>query len=161
MRMSDEPTMQVSSRIEAPPQRVWEIISDVSNVGGWGGECVAAEWIEGGSAKVGARFRGAQRREGREWETTSTVTACEPGVCFGWAVGPVDDAGASWRFDLAPSGAGTDLSYTVVLGPGPSGITAFIASMPDKEEKIIANRLEEHRRNMTATLEAIKQAAEA
>jgi len=33
--------------------------------------------------------------------------------------------------------------------------------MPDKEERIIARRLEEFERNMQATLEGIKQLAEA
>jgi hypothetical protein len=46
------------------------------------------------------------------------------------------------------------------MGPGPSGITAKIAEMPDQEERIIALRLTELERNMTATLEAIKQVAE-
>jgi hypothetical protein len=32
--------------------------------------------------------------------------------------------------------------------------------MPDREERIVASRLKEHERNMTATLEAIKRAAE-
>ncbi|MGH3868264.1 MAG: hypothetical protein ACRDQ4_19525 [Pseudonocardiaceae bacterium] len=46
------------------------------------------------------------------------------------------------------------------MGPGPSGLTAVIAEMPDLGENIIANRLKEHKRNMTATLEAIKRVAE-
>jgi len=36
----------------------------------------------------------------------------------------------------------------------------MIAEKPDLEELIIATRLKEHKRNMTATLVAIKQAAE-
>ena len=159
MRMSDGPTVEVAGQIAASPQQVWEIVSDVTNVGTWGGECVAAEWLDGAGPKVGARFRGLQRRQGNEWETTSTVTAAEPGVSFAWAVGPVDDPGARWRFDLAPAAGGTELRYSVVLGPGPSGVTAVIASMPDQEEKIIADRLEEHRHNMAVTLDAIKRSA--
>ena len=46
------------------------------------------------------------------------------------------------------------------IGPARSGLNAAIDRMPDKEERIIERRLDEHRRNMTATLEGIKALAE-
>jgi hypothetical protein len=46
------------------------------------------------------------------------------------------------------------------MGPGPSGITALIEKMPDKEEKVIARRLKEWAANMSATVTGIKQMAE-
>ena len=58
------------------------------------------------------------------------------------------------------SGA-TRLRYSVILGPGPSGITAAIESMPEKEPRILARRIDEHRVNMTKVVEGIKAAAEA
>jgi hypothetical protein len=48
----------------------------------------------------------------------------------------------------------------VQLGPGPSGLSARIAELPDREADIIAARTAEHRRNMHATLEGLKTAAE-
>ena len=47
------------------------------------------------------------------------------------------------------------------LGPAPSGLTPAIEAMPDKEERIIARRLAEHRANMEATVNGIKSVAEA
>jgi hypothetical protein len=38
--------------------------------------------------------------------------------------------------------------------------TAIIDQRPDLEEKIIANRIAEHRHNMQATLQGLKAAAE-
>ncbi|MGH3885370.1 MAG: SRPBCC family protein [Pseudonocardiaceae bacterium] len=160
--MSDLPCLEVSLTVAAPPERVWALVSDVTRVGDWGGECVDAQW-EGsvGGPEVGARFHGRQVRQGREWETSSVVTEVEPGVSFGWAVGDPVNASATWRYELAPDGSGgTVLRYRAVMGPGPSGLTAVIAKAPDSEERIIADRLKEHERNMTATLEAIKRAAE-
>lgn len=160
--MSDLPSIAVSRVVAAPPERVWSLVSDVTRIGDWGGECVAAQW-EGstGGPEVGARFRGQQVREGRGWETSSVVTEAEPGVSFGWAVGDPVNASATWRYELAPDGSGgTILRYRAVLGPGPSGLTAAIAELPDCEERIIADRLKEHERNMTATAEAIRRAAE-
>jgi hypothetical protein len=46
------------------------------------------------------------------------------------------------------------------MGPAPSGLTIAIAAMPDKEERIVARRLEEFEANIRATLEGIKNLAE-
>jgi hypothetical protein len=46
------------------------------------------------------------------------------------------------------------------MGPAPSGLTTAITAMPDKEERIIARRLQEYETNMRATVEGIKQLAE-
>jgi hypothetical protein len=46
------------------------------------------------------------------------------------------------------------------MGPAPSGLNIAIAAMPEKEERIIARRLEEFEANMTATLDGIKRLAE-
>jgi uncharacterized protein YndB with AHSA1/START domain len=146
--------------VDAPPDAVWKVVSDVARAGEWGGECRLAEWVEGSGPGTGGRFRGEQRRGDMEWETISVVTECEPGRSFAWVVGDADNRSATWRFDLSPEGSATRLAYAAVMGPGPSGLTAYIDQHPDREEAIVAARLEEHRRNMTTTLSAIKAAAE-
>lgn len=159
--MSDLPCIEVSLTVAASPERVWSLVSDVTRVGDWGGECVAAEWEQSAGPVVGARFRGTQLRGDRTWETTSVVTEAQPGVSFGWAVEDLVNAAATWRYELIPDGSGgTVLRYRAVMGPGPSGLTAVIAKRPELEERFIAERLKEHERNMMATLEAIKQVAE-
>ena len=125
---------------------------------------MAARWEQGQSAGgpvAGARFRGKQVRGARTWETTSVVTEAQPGVSFGWAVADPADAAATWRYELSPDGlGGTVVRYRAVMGPGPSGLTAVIATRPELEERFIAERLKEHERNMMTTLEAIKRVAE-
>jgi uncharacterized protein YndB with AHSA1/START domain len=159
--MSDLPCVEVSLTVAAPPERVWSLVTDVTRVGDWGGECVAAHWEEQGGPAVGARFRGKQVRGDRTWETSSVVTEAQPGVSFGWAVEDPANAAATWRYELAPDGSGrTVVRYRAVMGPGPSGLTAVIARRPELEERFIAERLKEHERNMMATLEAIKRVAE-
>ncbi len=161
MRMSDLPSCEVSARIAAAPETVWALVSDVTRVGQWGAECVDAQWIDGASGPVaGARFLGQQVREDRKWETTSVVMEAEPGRTFDWVVGDPDNPSARWRYELTADDTGTLVTYRVVMGPGPSGLTAVIAQMPDHEERIIDKRVEEHRRNMTGTLAAIKAVAE-
>ena len=54
----------------------------------------------------------------------------------------------------------TRLRFLVHLGPGPSGITMVIDSMPEKEGRILHRRLGEHHANMQRVVDGIKAAAE-
>lgn len=47
------------------------------------------------------------------------------------------------------------------MGLASSGLTHAINAMPDKEERIVARRLQEWERTMQATLDGIKQRLEA
>ncbi|MCA1835489.1 MAG: SRPBCC family protein [Actinobacteria bacterium] len=162
MPSSELPALEVCRCLAAPPGKVWALVSDITRFGDWGGECVHAEWIDGADGPgVGARFRGHQVGQGREWTSVSVVVEAQPGVSFAWAVGDPQFPSATWRYQLASDGlGGTILRYRAVMGPGPSGLSDAIAKAPEREDSSIADRLNEHARNMTATLEAIKQAAE-
>ncbi|MER6123222.1 hypothetical protein ABT173_11185 [Streptomyces sp. NPDC001795] len=67
---------------------------------------------------------------------------------------------ATWRFELEPERTGTRLRQVAQIGPGRSGLSLVIERMPEREEKIVANRLAELRTNMEATLHGIKALAE-
>jgi hypothetical protein len=95
-----------------------------------------------------------------EWEVICTVTAFEPESVFEWSVGLDQERAARWRYELSPSATGSTLRYEAEMGPGPSGLTPVIEKMPDKEDKIVANRLATWTANMTTTVEGIKGLAE-
>lgn len=163
MRYADGPTVEVEVFVDAPVDRVWPLVADIDLPARFSTEIQGCRWLDGvAGPSVGARFVG---RSGHpavgEWETTCTVTECETGRAFGWAVGDPEHPSARWRFDLQADGAGTRLRQWAQIGPGPSGLTPAILAMPDKEERIIARRLDEHRVNMTATVEGVKALAEA
>lgn len=162
MRMSDRPTVEAEISIQASPGTVWALVTNLNAVGQWSPEYQGGEWIDDATGPaVGARFKGRNKREDREWESLSVVTECEVERTFAWAVGrEPSNAGASWRFDLTPVGSGTHVRQQVILGPGPSGLTAVIHQRPDLEERMVANRCAEHSRNMQATLQGLKAAAE-
>ncbi len=163
MKYADGPTVEVSVDVAAEPDALWPLITDIELPARFSGELMGAKWIDPDVAPgLGARFVGRnQHPYVGEWETTSTVVASEPGRVFSWAVSDPDTPAATWKFELTPAGEGTRLTQWVRLGPGPSGLTPAIESMPDREDDIIARRLAEHRENMTATLEGIKALAEA
>ena len=88
------------------------------------------------------------------------VDAFEDQRLFGWCTSDRDDPGARWRFELESIAGATRLRFLVHLGPGPSGITMVIDSMPEKEGRILHRRLGEHHANMQRVVDGIKAAAE-
>jgi nitroreductase/uncharacterized protein YndB with AHSA1/START domain len=151
----------VEADIAAPPEWVWELVSDINLPARFSTEFRGAEWTEGVEPGVGATFVGTNFHEALgEWQTTAHVMAYEPNRVFAWNINDPDHPGAQWRFELEGVAGATRLRYHLTLGPGPSGISIAIDSMPDKEPRILARRQDEHRRNMTATVEGIKQLAE-
>ena len=162
MRFADRPTAQTEVYVAAPPQQLWPLVTEIMIPARFGTELQEATWLDADAApRLGARFKGRNcHPAGGEWETTSTIVDFVPERRFGWAVGDPEQPSALWRLELAPEGDGTRLRYWAQLGPGPSGTTAVIEKMPDKEEAIIARRLGEWEKNMTATITGIKQLAE-
>jgi uncharacterized protein YndB with AHSA1/START domain len=163
VRYADGPTATVTRRIAAAPDEVWRLVSDINLPARFSSEFTGAEWVgDAKGAALGARFEGHNRHDAiGSWTTTSTVVGFEPGRTFAWAVGDPDAASAFWRFDLAPDGDSTLVTFTVRIGPGWSGLLAAIEAMPDKEERIVERRLEEFRRNMGATLDGVAALAQA
>ena len=95
-----------------------------------------------------------------QWSTTSHVVACDEPREFAWAVGEPANPAAMWRFRLTPRDGGTSLSYWMQMGPGRSGLSVAIDSMPDKEQKIVFVRMREFEAAIGKTLAAIKRLAE-
>ena len=162
VRHADSPTVEVETLIEAPADVVWSLVTDIDLPGRFSSEFQGADWLDGADGPaLGARFAGRNHhRVIGDWEMTCTVRWCEPERSFGWVVGDVDAPGASWRFDLEPVDGGTRLRQWAQMGPGGSGITAAIEARPDKEERIVGNRLDDWRTNMEATVSGIRCLAE-
>jgi hypothetical protein len=162
VKYADGPTAEVDLRIEAAPARVWPVVCDINLPSRFSDEFLGGEWLDDASGPaLGARFVGRNRHPAiGTWETTSFVVEYEPERTFGWAVTDPESPSASWRFTLAPEDGGTRLRMWVRLGPARSGLSIAIDAMPHKEERIVARRLDEHRRNMTATLEGIRDLVE-
>ncbi|MFF6999277.1 SRPBCC family protein [Streptomyces sp. NPDC008313] len=174
MRYAENPGTHREVRIAAGPARVWEIVTDVEAMAGWSPELVRVEWQDGADGPdAGARYIGHnQHPVNGEWRTVSQFTECVPGRTLTWCVLDPDgrygdpatdpaDRMATWSFALteAPDGH-TVLRQSVTIGPGRSGLSAYIDRAPDREEAIVAYRLDELGKGMTATLDGIKEAAE-
>lgn len=161
VRYADAPTTEAETWIDAAPERVWPVVSDITLMPQMSTELQAAEWREGTGPAVGHTFVGRNKNAViGEWETVSRVVACDESRVFAWDVEGPDGTAASWRFTLEPENGGTRLRQWVRLGPGQSGLSLVIARMPDKEQKIIFVRLRELENAIIGTLAAIKDRVE-
>ena len=162
-RYADKPTVEVRIWVDAPPARVWELVSDIGLMPSMSSELQSVAWLDGANGPTaGARFTGRSKHEALgEWETTSYIVEFEPERVFGWAVGDPANPSALWRFRLEPKDGGTELSEWMQLGPARSGLSFAIDRMPDKEQKIVFVRMREFERSITVTLEQLKTLAEA
>ena len=161
MRYADGPTVEVEVLVHAPVERVWALVSDIELPARFSTEFLGAGWLDDGP-RLAARFVGRNRHEALGvWETTSTVTHYEPPRAFGWDVSDPANPSSSWWFRLDDGPDGVRLRQGMRMGPAPSGLSIAISAMPDKEERIVARRLAALERNMLATVEGIKQLAEA
>jgi uncharacterized protein YndB with AHSA1/START domain len=159
---ADCPTAAAQILIDAPPERVWDLVSEIALMAELSSELQQVTWLDGVTGPaVGRRFTGRNAHPAMgEWETVSTVTECDPPHRFAWAVGDPAHPAATWRFTLKPGGEGTLLEQWYQMGPGRSGLNIAIDAMPDKEQKIVFVRLREHEAAMQHNLAEIKDRAE-
>lgn len=106
-------TVSRSTDVAAPPERVWELVSDLPGMGEFSPENAGGSWRGGASGPaVGAVFLGRNRSGLRRWSTRSTVTRCEPGRAFAFSVRSVGLPVAEWSYELAPEGDGCRVTET-------------------------------------------------
>jgi hypothetical protein len=165
MKYSECPTVTVTAEIDAPPPVVWDLVSDIGLSSRFSTEVSGADWLDGAAGPaLDARFVGHSAHDAiGEWITTCIVTGFEPQRLFEWSViGRDGDVSSIWRYTITDTGdGGTHLASWFQMGPGRGGLNDAIEAMPDKEERIVARRLDEHRVNMQRVVDGVKDLAEA
>ena len=139
-------------QIQAPPEKVYALISDVNRMGEWSPECRKAEWIEGATGPaVGARFKGSNKKGIVRWSTKPTVKVADPGREFTFEVGRPGKEDTRWSYRLAPKDGGTELTESFEALR--YGLFFKVVDPPKR-------RVRELQQGIEKTLERIKQAAE-
>jgi len=157
---ADGAGITVEVDVDAKPADLWPYVSDIDLPARFSDEFQGAEWLSD-TPEVGATFLGRNQNENLgDWEVTCHVAGYEENRVFAWNAGDAEDPSAQWRFELISLAGSTRLRFSMVLGPGPSGLTAVIDAMPDKEAKIIANRQKEQAANMRRCVEGIRDLVE-
>jgi uncharacterized protein YndB with AHSA1/START domain len=106
-------TVSRSTLVAAPAQQVWELVSDLPAMGEYSPENTGGRWLRGATGPtLGAVFRGRNRRGLHRWSTRCTVTRCEPGRAFAFAVASAGLPVAEWAYQLEPEPGGCRLTET-------------------------------------------------
>ena len=142
--------------ISRSPEDLYDMVSDVTRMGEWSPVCKTCWWDEGSGPEVGSWFTGRNELPERTWETRSEVVVADRGQEFAFVVG---GKFARWGYTFAPVEGGTDVTESWEFLP--DGIAMFKERFGPDAESQIDNRSEAARSGIPATLQAIKQAAEA
>lgn len=105
--------VSVQRRIQASPEVVYGLVSELTRMGEWSNENTGGRWVRGATGPaVGARFQGTNSNGKLSWKTTATVTAAEPGRRFAFSVNVGLLAVSAWSYDIAPDGEGCVVTET-------------------------------------------------
>ena len=151
----DNPTATASVEIQADPDLVYDIVSDVTGVPDWAAETERCRWIGGATgAAVGAKFRGRNRYRTIPWWTTSKVTAADRGRRFAFQVYLGLVPTAQWEYAIEPIEGGCRVTESTKrqVPKAVSGPANRLLGVKDRDEH--------NQRNIEATLAALKQFAE-
>lgn len=148
--------------VDASPEKVYALVSDITRMGEWSPECVGCEWTNGATGPaVGATFHGHNKRGENEWTTPNTVLVAEPGREFSWVVGSPQVRVCAWGFRLEPAVTGTKATQFFELGDVPVGFRQMVQDTPEpRREAMIEARRRQLVEDIEATLRTVKAAAE-
>ena len=147
--------------VAAAPEALWLLVSDIHLPARFSSEFAGAEWLEGATGPARARFVGHNAHPAAgQWDTVSTISAFEPGATLRVVGRRSGRAIVNMAVHPASGGCRHEGIQWMRMGPARSGINPAIDAMPDKEDRILRRRLDEHKANMEATLQGIKQLAE-
>jgi uncharacterized protein YndB with AHSA1/START domain len=145
---------EASVTIAAPPERVWDLVSDVTQMGRFSPSNTGAKWIGGATGPaVGAKFLGFNKRGLARWITRCEVIQCEQPSRFAFRV---TDNKLQWGFRIEPNGENSTLLTQWRNRTEPTPAMAKVAAKFLFRGKID----QEMNDGIRETLNAIKTAAE-
>ena len=147
---------EVTVHMNAPVEKVWDLVTDVTRIGEFSPETFDGKWIKGATGPaVGAWFKGHVKRnqKGPTYWTECKVTKCEPNQLFEFDVVYRNRAVNTWGYRLRQ---GDD---------GSTNVTEYFKLAENIGTKIywaVLGKLRgrTNERNMRATLEGIKKVVE-
>jgi uncharacterized protein YndB with AHSA1/START domain len=155
MPLTDVPTLEASIEIDATPEQVWALVSDLRNMPRWSPQCAKTFVRGGGPVEHGSRMVNINRRGLLVWPTQAKVVRFEEGreVAF-----RVKDNMTVWSYTLEPLGTGTRL---VERREAPQGISDISVRLTKAVLGGVDNFTRELVAGMNSTLHKIKAEAEA
>jgi hypothetical protein len=155
--MNKGATGEASIHIDASPEKVYGLVSDVRRMGEWSPECRHCEWLDGATGPaVGARFKGSNRSGFARWSTKPRVVAADEGREFAFATELRGKDLTKWSYRFEPDGDGTKVTESFEMMNDTPGYINFT----EKYVMRIKDRKADLEKNMQATLTRIKATVE-
>jgi uncharacterized protein YndB with AHSA1/START domain len=147
--------VEVTTEIAAPPETVWGLVADLTQMGRWSPENEGVEWLKGASGPaVGVTFKGSNRHGSKTWTTHGRITEATPNKAFAFLVNAGPFKVAEWRYVLEPMPTGCRVTESTVDQRG--AVIRFLAKLGTG----IEDRESHNRETMAQTLARLKAAAE-
>ena len=147
-----QPLLQARIDIDAPPEAVWALVSDLSLMPKWSPQCKLMKAF--GPLRPGTRTVNVNRRNYLFWPTTSRITEVVPERKLAFRV---NENNTVWSYELEPTATGTRLTESrhAENGVKPAAnftVQTLFGGVPNFERELIDG--------MNTSLARIKAAAE-
>ena len=147
--------VSVTQEINAPSDKVWAMVSDLTRMGEWSPENDGATWLGGAKGPtIGATFRGVNSNGRKKWNTMGTIIEAEPGHVLAFRITAAGFKVAEWRYVFETTATGCRVTETWTDRRG------AIAKTLGKPVSGVADRAAHNHGTMEKTLERLKSAAE-
>lgn len=140
-----------STVVEASPEAVYDLVSDVTRTGEWSPVCTSCWWDPGAGPQVGSWFTGRNEVPGRSWETRSQVVVADRGREFAFVVG---GAYVRWGFTMVAVPEGTRLTESWEFLP--EGLAMFHERWGEDAPARVEERTRQAHEGIPATLAAVR-----
>ena len=146
--------VSVTRVIEASPEVVYDLLSDVTRMGDYSPENTGAVWLAGATGPaVGARFKGTNRLGPNSWSTKPTISAADRGRRFEFVV--PGSRGATWTYTFDPVAGGVRVTESMRQDRPSIFLVRFL-----QRRAGVTDRAANLRTSMETTLERVAAVAE-
>ncbi|TSD99420.1 SRPBCC family protein [Skermania sp. ID1734] len=146
-------TLEASIDIDASPEKVWAVVSDLRRMPEWSPQC--RKMFIPGQVREGARTLNINRDGWKFWPTTAQVVRFDPNKAVAFKV---DTNRSIWSYELEPTATGTKLIERRETPNGLSWISTFTVEKTLGGEERFEKMLVQ---GMNESLAKIKQSVEA
>jgi hypothetical protein len=112
---------EIRLNVDASPQALYDLVSDVPRTPQWSPEVISCAWLDGATGPaVGARFLARNKRRWFAWSNKPVVQTADRGREFAFSRTEFGSGTIRWFYRFAPSAGGTTVEHGYqVLRPVP------------------------------------------
>lgn len=149
-----ERELRAEAVVAAPPEKVWDLLTDFSNMADWSPETVKMVPMLRGGLRQGQQYLGINRRKAVVWPTRNVVADVQAGRRLVW---DTRSSGSQWVWELEPVDGGTRVVHRRPVPKGNTVLskvfaTAFLGGKDGHADELEAG--------MATTVARLKAAAE-